>query len=92
MTEKKIDFKKEEKKFYAPKRKPERIFVPEMNFLMVDGKGDPDGEAYQKAVQSLYAIAYTIKMSKMGETRLDGYTDFVVPPLEGFGGLKRGLI
>ncbi|EAC6409890.1 GyrI-like domain-containing protein [Listeria monocytogenes] len=84
MTEKKIDFKKEEKKFYAPKRKPERIFVPEMNFLMVDGKGDPDGEEYQKAVQSLYTIAYTIKMSKMGETRLDGYTDFVVPPLEGF--------
>lgn len=63
---------------------PERIFVPEMNFLMVDGKGDPDGEEYQKAVQSLYAIAYTIKMSKMGETRLNGYADFVVPPLEGF--------
>lgn len=92
MTEKKIDFKKEEKKFYAPKRKPERIFVPEMNFLMVDGKGDPDGEAYQKAVQSLYAIAYTIKMSKMGETvwmvtRILLYRRWKV-----FGGLKRGLI
>ncbi|MBC1446024.1 transcriptional regulator [Listeria welshimeri] len=84
MVNKKIDFKKEEKKFYAPKQRPERIFVPEMNFFMMDGKGDPDNEDYQKAVQALYTLTYTIKMSKMGETKLEGYTDFVVPPLEGF--------
>ncbi len=83
MAEEKIDFKKLEKELYAPKRKPERIFVPEINFLMVDGKGDPDGPEYQAAVQALYTIAYTIKMSKMGDTRLAGYNDFVVPPLEG---------
>lgn len=83
MTTEKIDFKKTEKNLYAPKRKPERVFVPEINFLMVDGKGDPDGVEYQEAVQALYTIAYTIKMSKMGETRLTGYSDYVVPPLEG---------
>lgn len=55
-----------------------------MNFIMMDGKGDPDNEDYQKAVQALYTLTYTIKMSKMGETKLEGYTDFVVPPLEGF--------
>lgn len=83
MTTEKIDFKKTEKNLYAPKRKPERVFVPKINFLMVDGKGDPDGVEYQEAVQALYTIAYTIKMSKMGETRLTGYIDYVVPPLEG---------
>lgn len=77
-----FDFKKEYKEFYLPKRKPEIIEVPPMNYVAVRGKGDPneEGGAYKNAIGILYAIAYTIKMSKMGDTRIDGYFDFVAPP------------
>ena len=81
-----FDFKKEYKEFYLPKRTPELVTVPPMTFVAVRGEGDPnvEGGAYKEAVGVLYAIAYTIKMSKMGDHRIDGYYDFVVPPLEGF--------
>ena len=81
-----FDYKKEYKEFYLPKNKPEIITVPQMNYIAVRGKGDPnekDGE-YQKAIGMLYAIAYTIKMSRKGTRSIEGYFDFVVPPLEGF--------
>ena len=81
-----FDFKKEYKEFYMPKTKPEIVTVPPMNYIAVPGQGDPneEGGAYKEAIGVLYAIAYTIKMSKMGDHRIDGYFDFVVPPLEGF--------
>ena len=79
----KVDFKKRDKELYLPKTEPVLVEVPPMLFLMVDGKGDPNGEAYQLAVQKLYALSYGIKMSKMGDDKPDGYYDFVVPPLEG---------
>lgn len=81
-----FDFKKEYKEFYLPKRTPELVSVPPMTFVAVRGEGDPnvEGGAYKEAVGVLYAIAYTIKMSKTGDHRIDGYYDFVVPPLEGF--------
>ena len=81
-----FDFKKEYKEFYLPKRTPELVSVPPMTFVAMRGEGDPnvEGGAYKEAVGVLYAIAYTIKMSKMGDHRIDGYYDFVVPPLEGF--------
>jgi hypothetical protein len=81
-----FDFKKEYKGFYLPKNKPEIVTVPPMNYIAVRGKGDPneEGGAYQAAIGVLYAIAYTIKMSKKGDHRIEGYYDFVVPPLEGF--------
>lgn len=81
-----FDFKKEYKEFYLPGRKPEIVDVPAANYIAVRGKGDPneEGGAYQKAVGVLYAVAYTIKMSKLGEHRMEGYFDYVVPPLEGF--------
>lgn len=81
-----FDYKKEYKEFYMPKGKPEIVDVPEMNFIAVSGKGDPNqpGSEYKEAVGILYTIAYTIKMSKMGERRIEGYFDYVVPPLEGF--------
>ena len=81
-----FDFKKEYKEFYLPKRTPELVSVPPMTFVARRGEGDPnvEGGAYKEAVGVLYAIAYTIKMSKMGDHRIDGYYDFVVPPLEGF--------
>lgn len=81
-----FDYKKEYKEFYAPKKKPELVEVPEMKFIAVRGKGDPNEEdgAYKEAIGLLYGIAFTIKMSKRGDHKIDGYFDYVVPPLEGF--------
>ena len=81
-----FDFKKEFKEYYLPAGKPSIVNVPAMNFIAVRGSGDPnaaDGE-YQQAIRLLYAVAYTIKMSKKGDHRIKGYFDYVVPPLEGF--------
>ena len=80
-----FDYKKEYREFYLPKKRPELITVPPMNFAAVRGKGDPNEEdgAYKQAVGLLYGAAYTIKMSKYLEHRIEGYFDFVVPPLEG---------
>ena len=80
-----FDFKKEYKEFYLPKDKPSLIEVPPMSFLAVRGQGDPNQEGgdYQQALSLLYGVAYTIKMSKKGDRRIDGYFDYVVPPLEG---------
>ena len=81
-----FDFKKEYKEFYLPKESPAIVTVPPMNYIAVRGQGDPnreDGE-YQQAIGLLYGIAYTIKMSKKGDRRIEGYYDYVVPPLEGF--------
>lgn len=81
-----FDFKKEYKAYYLPKNKPEIVTVPPMQYVAVRGQGDPneEGGAYKAAIGVLYAVAYTIKMSKMGDRRIEGYYDFVVPPLEGF--------
>lgn len=92
MEVKKLDYKKEFKDLYMPKNKPSLIEVPAMNFIMVDGKGNPneEGEEYQKAVELLYALSFTIKMSKMGDEVPEGYFEYVVPPLEGLWWLKDG--
>lgn len=81
-----FDFKKEYRAFYLPKNRPELIAVPPIRYLSVTGQGDPneEGGAYKEALSVLYAVAYTIKMSKRGDHRMEGYFDFVVPPLEGF--------
>lgn len=81
-----FDFKKEYKEFYMPKNKPGIVTVPSMNYIAVRGQGDPnqeDGE-YKQSIGLLYGIAFTIKMSKLGDHRIEGYFDYVVPPLEGF--------
>ena len=81
-----FDFKKEYTEFYLPDNKPGIIAIPQMNYLAVRGQGDPnqeDGE-YKQAIGLLYGIAFTIKMSKKGDHQIDGYFDYVVPPLEGF--------
>ena len=81
-----FDYKKEYKEFYMPKNVPAIITVPKMNYIAVRGSGDPnteDGE-YKTAIGLLYAIAFTIKMSKKGNHKIEGYFDYVVPPLEGF--------
>ena len=81
-----FDFKKEYKAYYLPKNKPEIVQVPSANYIAVRGKGDPNdkGGAYQQAVGVLYAIAYTLKMSYKTDYRIEGFFDYVVPPLEGF--------
>lgn len=81
-----FDFKREYKELYLPKSKPGIIEVPKMNYIAVRGKGDPNDEdsEYKTTIGLLYGIAYTIKMSKMGDHQIAGYFDFVVPPLEGF--------
>ena len=81
-----FDFKKEYKEFYMPKAKPEIVAVPAANYVAVRGKGNPneEGGAYQNAVSVLYAIAYTLKMSYKTEHKIDGFYEYVVPPLEGF--------
>lgn len=81
-----FDFKKEYKEFYLPKTQPQIVTVQKANYIAVRGEGDPNesGGAYQAAIGVLYAVAYTVKMSKKGDHAIQGYYDFVVPPLEGF--------
>ena len=81
-----FDFKKEYKEFYMPKNKPEIITVPKMHYIAVRGTGNPneEGGAYQQAVGVLYAVAYTLKMSYKTDYRIQGFFEYVVPPLEGF--------
>lgn len=81
-----FDFKKEYKEFYMPPKKPTIVTVPKMNYIALSGKGDPNEEngEYKKSIELLYGVAYTIKMSKKGSRVIEGYFDYVVPPLEGF--------
>ena len=81
-----LDYKKEYKEFYMPKNAPGIIEIPPMNYIAVRGKGDPNEEngEYKRSIELLYGIAYTIKMSYKGDHKIDGYFEYVVPPLEGF--------
>ena len=81
-----FDYKKEYKEFYMPKKKPSIVEIPKMNYIAVRGKGNPNDEngEYKKSIGLLYAIAFTIKMSYKGTHKIDGYFEYVVPPLEGF--------
>lgn len=91
-----FDYKKEYKEFYMPKNKPSIVTIPKMNYIAVRGKGDPNEEngEYKVSIGLLYAIAFTIKMSYKGDYKIDGYFQYVVPPLEGFWwqeGLENGI-
>lgn len=81
-----FDLKKEYKKFYMPKNKPEIVKIPPMNYVAVRGKGNPNVECgdYQQAISILYAVAYTLKMSYKTDYKIEGFFEYVVPPLEGF--------
>ena len=81
-----FDYKKEYKEFYMPANKPSIVTVPKMNYIAVRGKGNPNDESgeYKDSIGLLYAIAFTIKMSYKGSHKIDGYYEYVVPPLEGF--------
>ena len=81
-----FDYRKEYKEFYMPKGVPSIVTVPEMNFAAVRGSGNPNDKdgAYKQAIGLLYGVAYTIRMSRKGGHPIEGYFDYVVPPLEGF--------
>ena len=81
-----FDFKKEYKEFYMPKNKPSIVEIPKMNYIAVRGQGNPNDENgdYKNTIGMLYGIAYTIKMSAKGSHKIDGFFEYVVPPLEGF--------
>ena len=86
-----IDYKKTEKHLYQPKTTPAIIDVPEMLFIAVDGNGDPNtSEAYKTALEILYGLSYGIKMSKKSGSELEGYFEYVVPPLEGLWWMPDG--
>lgn len=90
-----FDYKKEYQEFYLPKCEPEIVTIPPINYIAVRGQGDPNqkGGAYQQAVGVLYAVAYTLKMSYKGPHKIEGFFEYVVPPLEGFWWQKniRGI-
>jgi hypothetical protein len=90
MSTKVFDFKKEYKDLYLPKE-PMLVQVTPMNFIMVDGSGDPNQPGFTEAVELLYGLAYTIKMSKKSGMVIDGYFDYVVPPLEGLWWIEAGV-
>ena len=81
-----FDFKKEYREFYMPKEKPEIVNIPKANYIAVRGQEHPneEGGAYQQAVGVLYAVAYTLKMSYKTNYKIEGFFEYVVPPLEGF--------
>jgi len=86
-----VDFKKTQKELYMPKTTPSVIYVPELNFIMVNGSGDPNNSAdYQNALEILYGLSWSIKMSKMSGTQPAGYYEYVMPPLEGLWWHKDG--
>jgi len=90
---KKIDFKKEYKELYRPSSKNESIVsVPKMNYLMVDGQGDPNNsKEFEAALESLYGISYTLKFMFKDKEKPEGYFEYVVPPLEGLWWMKEGV-
>lgn len=81
-----FDFKKEYKDLYAPKTSPSILTIPPVNYIAIEGQGDPNLEAgeYQQAVGVLYAVSYTLKMSHKSTRKIPGFFEYAVPPLEGF--------
>lgn len=90
MSNKAFDYKKEYRNLYMPKDKPVLVTVPAMNFIMVDGAGDPNNPEFQQTVEVLYGVSFTIKMSKMKGNQPEGYFEYVVPPLEGLWWIDGG--
>lgn len=80
-----FDYKKEYKEFYLPKNKPQIVTIPKANFVAVRGEGSPkeEGGQYQNAMNILYSVSYTLKMSYKTDHKIEGYFEYVVPPLEG---------
>ncbi len=78
-----FDYKKEYKEFYMPKNVPSIIEIPKMNYIIVKGNPNEENGDYKKSIGLLYGIAFTIKMSYKGARQIEGFFNYVVPPLEG---------
>ena len=89
-----FDFKKEYKEFYLPPVTPTLVDVPPANYIAVRGMGNPndEGSEYKDSIGLLYGIAFTIKMSKKGGRQIEGYFEYVVPPLEGLWWSENGEV
>ena len=86
----KHEWRKKEKEFYSPKKKPEVINVPEFKFATLAGEGNPNSQLFADCIGALYAISYTLKMSlKKMDNPPNGYHDYTVYPLEGIWDLKE---
>lgn len=79
----KVDYKKTFKALYAPKQVPAVIQVPPMRFALIEGSGNPNGDAFAQAVEALYSFSYTVKMSYKSKNVPVGYYEYTVFPLEG---------
>lgn len=88
----KLDYKKADQDLYQAGKKPALVEVPPKRMFCVDGKGEPQGAAYQAAMNALYSVTFTLKMSKMGPWQPEGYFDYVLPPLEGFWWSEGGAL
>ena len=89
-----FDFKKEYKEFYLPPVTPTLVDVPPANYIAISGTGNPndEGSEYKDSIGLLYGIAFTIKMSNKGGRQIEGYFDYVVPPLEGLWWSENGEV
>ena len=79
----KLEYKKVYKSLYLPPSKPVIITVPPIKFAVIRGEGDPNGEAFAKATEALYAFSYAVKMSYKSKAVPEGFYDYTVFPLEG---------
>ncbi|MEW9123114.1 MAG: GyrI-like domain-containing protein, partial [Thermotaleaceae bacterium] len=80
---KNIDYKIDFKNLYLPKKTPGILTVPPINFIMIDGEGDPNGEAFALATAALYSLSYQVKMSYKSKDVPRDYYPYTVFPLEG---------
>lgn len=82
----KHEWRKVEKDLYAPKTKPEQNIIGKQVYLTIEGKGDPNGFAFESQVEALYAMAYGIRMAPKSGFEIAGYYEYTVYPLEGIWG------
>lgn len=85
----KYQWRKQEKNLYLPGVKPVLITVPEQNYLMIDGKGNPNDEKFAEKVGVLYSLAYAIRMMPRQGYTPEGYFEYTVYPLEGIWDLTE---
>lgn len=85
----KYEWRKQEKSIYIPKQKPELVTIPEQNFFMIKGQGNPNDAEFAERIGVLYSLAYAVRMMpKQGYTP-DGYFEYTVYPLEGIWDLTE---
>lgn len=84
----KLEYKKAYKELYLPPQSPVILEIPSINFVVIDGEGNPNGEGFAKATEALYSLSYAVKMSYKGKEIPEGFYDYTVFPLEGVWDLK----